>query len=696
MDGGTDIASQLLAQQQSAGQAAQMGFQTAADAEQRALQAIAQSGQMAGAMRTQQVGEDAARAQAMDRINRFNTPHRQQLQAANYATLNAAEAANLQAAQQLENQNVNRRSAQNLQHTQAYQTDFQNRAKRIEGIASANRGLAGAQQQTGQMWGRLGGSLLSSGGSMLASGLKPTPAKPQSQPQFGSQSYNTDYDYDPNRLRSADGAVVTSDNQGGMVPGNEFAGDRVDAQVNSGEMILNVEQQQNLLDLLAGKTNQIDPNIPIVQDNPQMQEQPMQEESMIDPLAAAAQQQQPQQPMMPQQPMEDPMAALAGMPQEQPVMAADGVVVPQQPWQQVVYPPKAGAIPMTPMDPTMPVAPPPPPPAMTEAPLEVVNVPDTPQMAPVTEFGTAAPVEQPFVDQIAQPQPQPQAAPEDTGTGSELGYSIGKGVAGLGDAVSQAFGGRGQAFQQIQAGEERDRVRAEKKEAQQSESKQRMIESLLKRKQDMEDFKTKEDYKANIKERKESLAKDKALTGTVEEKIAKMSSDGKNSVGMLTNALNAFAKAENILMTDGYNIKDASVKTQLQQYFDMIVNDVLRNESGAAISETEYERIRGMLPDLTDETISPGIRAAKMQQIRDKIVLALGARGLNDKAQLGAYLDKQVGFYKSVNPNSKLLADFRAKTEEAAEMASGDPEFAKISDQDLDAEIAAEEAKLAQ
>ena len=518
------------------------------------------------------------------------------------------------------------------------------------------------------MWGQFGGALVGGGGSMLAGSLKPK--------------------------KGADGMVV-SNNEGGMVPGNEFAGDRVDAQVNSGEMILNVEQQQNLLDLLAGKTDQIDPNVPIVQENPAAPEQPMQEESMLDPLAQAAQQ-QPQQPMMPQQ-QQDPMAALAQMPQEQPVMAADGVVVPQQPWQQVVYPPQHGAIPMTPMDPTMPVAPTPPPPAMTEAPLEVVNVPDSPQMAPVTDFGMQppAPVEQPFVDQIAQ---QPQAAPEDTGPGlgSRIGRGIGKGLAGLGDAVSAGFGGRGQAFQQIQAGEERDKIRAEKKADKQSESQQQMIQSLLKRKQDMEDFKTKEKYKADLKDRKESLAKDKALTGTVEEKIAKMSSDGKNSVGMLTNALNAFAKAENILMTDGYNIKDATVITQLQQYFDMIVNDVLRNESGAAISETEYERIRGMLPDLTDETISPGIRSAKMQQIRDKIVLALGARGLNDKAQLGAYLDKQVGFYKSVNPNSKLLADFRAKTEEAAEMASGDPEFAKISDQDLDAEIAAEEAKLAQ
>ena len=537
----------------------------------------------------------------MDRINRFNTQHRQQLQASNYATLNAAEAANLQAAQQLENQNVNRRSAQNLQHTQAYQTDFQNRAKRIEGIAGANRGLAGAQQQTGQMWGRLGGSLLSSGGSMLASGLKPTPAKPQSQPQFGSQSYNTDYDYDPNRLRSADGAVVTSDNQGGMVPGNEFAGDRVDAQVNSGEMILNVEQQQNLLDLLAGKTNQIDPNIPIVQDNPQMQEQPMQEESMIDPLAAAAQQQQPQQPMMPQQPMEDPMAALAGMSQEQPIQAADGVVVPQQPWQQEVYPPVQGAVPMTPMDPTMPVAPVPPPapqgPVMTEAPLDVVNVPDT-QMAPVTEFGMQpqTPVEQPYVDQLAQPQPQPQAAPVDTGTGSELGYNIGKGVAGLGDAVSAAFGGRGQAFQQIQDREEREKVRGEQKEAKEQEKLekayaaqqsrlQKQADAAKKREQDIVDFTKKEKIKKGIA--KEAKIEEGQRKKSFQEVRNSWSSDTSKRADQIGNMIDSYANVEKLLKTRGFKVTDPLVRNKLYQAIKVYGNYMLRKDSGAAIGEVE-------------------------------------------------------------------------------------------------------------
>ena len=675
-----------------------MGFQTAADAEQRALQAIAQSGQMAGQMRSQQVGEDAARAQAMDRINQFNTQHRQQLQASNYAALNAAEAANLQAAQQLENQNVGRREARNLQHTQAYQTDFANRAKKTQGMAGANTALAGHQQGLGQMWGQFGGSLLGSGGQMLASGLKPAktpdkPLTPQAQPQqLGTRGYNTDRIYDPNRLRSADGAVVTSDNQGGMVPGNSYAGDRVDAQVNSGEMILNVEQQQNLLDLIAGKTDQIDPNIPIVQENPQMQQ-----EQQMDPLAVAAQQQMPQQQMPQQPPMQNPVDMIAGMGQEQPLSAANGMVVPPPqptPYPVQPLPPKAPpqAMPPAPVPPPAPVTPqiqgvdliagP-----MPQSNLPVEEVSMGPQMAPVTdapptEAGSAVPEE----DLVA------KVAKEETSEPTDLS-AIGKGVAGLGDAVSAAFGGRGQSFQRIQAGEERQKVRDEKKSEQQAEAKSRAEAAQLKRKQDMEDFKSKEKYKADLKEKKDSIERDRKLTGTFQERVTKMSNEGQKSVGLLTSALNSMAKADKILNTTGYTIKDEVMQTELAKQFDIIVNEVLRNESGAAISEKEYERIRAMLPDLTDETISPGIRMAKMKIIRDKIMLALAARGLGDKKELGNYLNTHVEFYKSLDPNSELMAGFGPDKEAAKAQGGG---LQEISDQDLDAEIAAEEAKLAQ
>jgi hypothetical protein len=46
-----------------------------------------------------------------------------------------------------------------------------------------------------------------------------------------------------------------SNNQGNVVKGDSYAGDRVDAKLNSGEMVLNVSQQQRLMDLLRGKAD---------------------------------------------------------------------------------------------------------------------------------------------------------------------------------------------------------------------------------------------------------------------------------------------------------------------------------------------------------------------------------------------------------------------------------------------------------
>ena len=100
-----------------------------------------------------------------------------------------------------------------------------------------------------------------------------------------------------------------------------------------------------------------------------------------------------------------------------------------------------------------------------------------------------------------------------------------------------------------------------------------------------------------------------------------------------------------------------------------------------------------MLPDLTDETISPGIRMEKMKIIRDKIMLALAARGLADKKELGNYLNTHVGFYDSLDPNSELMRGFGPDKEAAQAQGGG---LQEMSDPDLDAEIAAEEAKLAQ
>ena len=66
---------------------------------------------------------------------------------------------------------------------------------------------------------------------------------------FAAQDGGTYYNAEDGDL------MYKSDNDGDIVQGDSFAGDRVDAKLNSGEMVLNVSQQQRLMDLLRGKAD---------------------------------------------------------------------------------------------------------------------------------------------------------------------------------------------------------------------------------------------------------------------------------------------------------------------------------------------------------------------------------------------------------------------------------------------------------
>lgn len=73
LGGGAQLAQQLMSQQAGADRAAQGGLQTAAQAQQRALQAIQQS----GGMGSQLQGQDMQASEAKNRIAQFNAGQRQ-------------------------------------------------------------------------------------------------------------------------------------------------------------------------------------------------------------------------------------------------------------------------------------------------------------------------------------------------------------------------------------------------------------------------------------------------------------------------------------------------------------------------------------------------------------------------------------------------------------------------------------------
>ena len=729
---GIDLAQQAIAQQRGADRTAQLGFQTAADAEQRALQALSQSGQLAGSIRGQQFSEDAQRAAAMDRIAQFNTQHRQQLQDANLGRLNQAQQYNLGANER----NVERQMRARYHNTGAYGQKFSMDRSKIVGQTGARSDLAGVHRNKMNRMNKATAGLIKSiesdvkGGMGQMGGGGSGGFAPGGQGGGGTGAYGggggvQTYSTNNRQLMAADGTVVTSDNQGGMVPGNEYAGDRVDAQVNSGEMILNVEQQQNLLDLLAGRTNDIDSSIPIVEEAPQVPPQDQQmpgEESMLDPLAQAAQEQQAQQPMMPQQqpmmpqqPMEDPMAALAQMPQEQPIQAADGAIAPQ-PWQTVVYPNKADATPMTPMDPTMPVAPVPPAPpqgqVMTQAPLETVNVPDSPEMAPVTEFGTQpqAPVEQPYTDP-AQQQQQPQqggtdylslltGSPKGSGIPGAIGGIVGGGLSALAMAADPdtAMG----IDRETRARDEREKVRTDRKQqmeqakiekyatAQQSRL-QKQADAAKKRQQDLEDFTTKEKIKKGIA--KEAKVEEGQRKKSFQEVRNSWSSDTSKRADQIGNMIDSYANVEKLMKTRGFQLSDPLVRNKLYQAIKVYGNYMLRKDSGAAIGEVERAEFLDFLPKFRDGTLSPDLiefQLKRMAKWGENAVMSLGTT----LPEFTDHLDTRVsGFYNATLPGGFFKYGQGQQTEQAQ---GADNQFAKISDQDLDAEIAAEEAKLAQ
>jgi hypothetical protein len=104
--GGAEIASRLGASQNAANQGSSAADQVSAMAQQRALQAIAQSGGMAGQINQQQFGQQATIAGAQDQMNRFNVQNQMAINQQNVNTQNQAQAANLANAQQISNANV--------------------------------------------------------------------------------------------------------------------------------------------------------------------------------------------------------------------------------------------------------------------------------------------------------------------------------------------------------------------------------------------------------------------------------------------------------------------------------------------------------------------------------------------------------------------------------------------------------------
>ena len=166
--GMSEMVQRQIASQGAANRQAQAGLDVAAQAEQRALQAIMQSGQLGGQMEQQQFGQAAQKAAAQDAIARFNAANLQNVGMTNVQARNAAQAANAQMAQQIAGQNVGLKNQAQQYNINLPQQQYQNQLARATGQASAAQSQAQlAAQQAAQQQQYLGG-LLQTGATLYA------------------------------------------------------------------------------------------------------------------------------------------------------------------------------------------------------------------------------------------------------------------------------------------------------------------------------------------------------------------------------------------------------------------------------------------------------------------------------------------------------------------------------------------------
>lgn len=199
---GFALQSQLGAQQADADRNARSSLTAAASAQDRALQALIQGGQLGTQMRSQGFQEQSAKAQAQDAINRFNSGNLQDVQSRNIASQNAAQAANLAAAQQLSNMNTNLSNDQQKFNNSLIQQRFENEMA----IARGKQGVLGGQAQAELARGQQTGNFFQNLGQTAAG----TTASIAGLPSGQARSANTDtpvnngayFDQDPNSLMS--------------------------------------------------------------------------------------------------------------------------------------------------------------------------------------------------------------------------------------------------------------------------------------------------------------------------------------------------------------------------------------------------------------------------------------------------------------------------------------------------------------
>ncbi len=164
MSGGVgELVSKQLAAQQAANRNSQQGLDVASMAQQRALQALMNGGQMAGQMQQTDFNQQSQVAQANDAISKFNTMNQQDVRSRNTSNQNDARKYNLGNQQRIDDANVGLRNQEQIYNKELEQKYYENQMNKVAAMSGefggqTNRADASAQR-TAEMWAGVGSGL---------------------------------------------------------------------------------------------------------------------------------------------------------------------------------------------------------------------------------------------------------------------------------------------------------------------------------------------------------------------------------------------------------------------------------------------------------------------------------------------------------------------------------------------------------
>lgn len=164
---GLEMAARLSAEQSAASDANRAGLQTAADAEQRALEAIIQQGSLGGQISESDFAKQAKIAEAKDLIAKFNATNKQNVGLTNTASRNTAQAANLAERQRISDANIGNENANRERNANLKQSEYENQLEKAKARAAALSGGAQSSMQRSQQQQQFAGNLIGTGGQLL-------------------------------------------------------------------------------------------------------------------------------------------------------------------------------------------------------------------------------------------------------------------------------------------------------------------------------------------------------------------------------------------------------------------------------------------------------------------------------------------------------------------------------------------------